>query len=84
MFWKRITLFRLLGFAVRIDASWIVIALLVTWSLAAGLFPEQYPNLPPIIYWTMGILGAFGLFFSIISFVVVKWLTRMNKLPKPS
>ncbi len=50
MFWKRITLFRLLGFAVRIDASWIVIALLVTWSLAAGLFPEQYPDLPPGIY----------------------------------
>ncbi|MCH8172041.1 MAG: site-2 protease family protein [Proteobacteria bacterium] len=66
MFWKRITLFRLLGFAVRIDASWIVIALLVTWSLAAGLFPGQYPDLPPITYWTMGILGAFGLFFSII------------------
>ena len=66
MFWKRITLFRLLGFAVRIDASWIVIALLVTWSLAAGLFPEQYPDLPPITYWTMGVLGAFGLFFSII------------------
>lgn len=66
MFWKRITLFRLLGFAVRIDASWIVIALLVTWSLAAGLFPEQYPDLPPSTYWTMGILGAFGLFFSII------------------
>ena len=66
MFWKRITLFRLLGFAVRIDASWIVIALLVTWSLAAGLFPEQYPDLPPVTYWTMGVLGAFGLFFSII------------------
>lgn len=66
MFWKRITLFRLLGFAVRIDASWIVIALLVTWSLAAGLFPEQYPDLQPVTYWTMGVLGAFGLFFSII------------------
>ena len=66
MFWKRITLFRLLGFAVRIDTSWIVIALLVTWSLAAGLFPEQYPDLPPVTYWTMGVLGAFGLFFSII------------------
>ena len=66
MFWKRITLFRLLGFAVRIDASWLVIALLVTWSLAAGLFPEQYPDLPPITYWTMCVLGAFGLFFSII------------------
>jgi len=66
MFWKRITLFRLLGFAVRIDASWIFIALLVTWSLASSLFPELYPELPQGTYWTMGVLGAFGLFFSII------------------
>lgn len=66
MFWKRITLFKLLGFAVRIDASWIFIALLVTWSLAAGIFPQEFPDLSKSTYWTMGIMGAFGLFFSII------------------
>ena len=37
MFGKRMKLFKLLGFEVRIDASWLVIAVLVTWSLAAGL-----------------------------------------------
>ncbi len=40
MFGKRIRLFNLLGFEVRIDLSWIIIAVLVTWSLAKGLFPS--------------------------------------------
>ena len=66
MFGRRITLFKLFGFAVHIDLSWIVIALLVTWSLAAGLFPFQYPALSEGTYWSMGVIGALGLFFSII------------------
>lgn len=66
MFWKRITLFRLLGFAVRIDISWFFIALLVTWSLAKGLFPEMHEGLIAATYWTMGLAGAIGLFLSII------------------
>jgi len=67
MFGKRMKLFKLLGFEVRIDASWLVIAVLVTWSLAAGLFPYMYPGLPRKTYWTMGVAGALGLFVSIIA-----------------
>ncbi len=66
MFGKRYKLFKLLGFEVRIDLSWIVIAVLVTWSLAAGLFPYMYHGLSPETYWSMGIMGALGLFVSII------------------
>jgi Zn-dependent protease len=66
MFGKRIKLFNLLGFEVRIDLSWIVIAILITWSLAAGLFPYLYHGLPPETYWLMGVAGALGLFGSII------------------
>lgn len=66
MFGKRITLFQLFGFAVHVDLSWIVIALLVTWSLAAGLFPFQYRGLSTGIYWIMGLAGALGLFASIV------------------
>ncbi len=66
MFGKRIRLFNLLGFEVRIDLSWIIIAILVTWSLADGLFPYFYPHLEPQVYWEMGIAGALGLFGSII------------------
>ncbi len=66
MFGKRITLFRLLGFEVHIDPSWLVLAVLVTWSLAVGLFPHYYQGLSHAAYWLMGIAGAAGMFFSIL------------------
>jgi Zn-dependent protease/predicted transcriptional regulator len=65
-FGNQLTLFRLFGFTVRLDASWIFIALLVTWTLAAGFFPLRRPDLAPVTYWLMGIFGAFGLFASIV------------------
>ncbi|MGA9756143.1 MAG: site-2 protease family protein [Desulfobaccales bacterium] len=67
MFGKRMKLFKLLGFEVRIDLSWLVIAVLVTWSLAAGLFPYLYPKLSRETYWIMGVVGALGLFASIVA-----------------
>jgi Zn-dependent protease/CBS domain-containing protein len=66
MFGRRVTLFRLAGFKVRLDSSWIVIAALVTWSLAAGLFPAAYPGLARAHYWWMGLAGAAGFFISIV------------------
>jgi Zn-dependent protease/CBS domain-containing protein len=67
MFGKRMKLFELLGFEVRIDLSWLIIAVLVTWSLATGLFPYLYPHLAANTYWFMGVVGALGLFASIVA-----------------
>jgi Zn-dependent protease len=66
MFGRRVTLFKLLGFKVRVDASWLIIAALVTWSLAVGLFPATYRGLTASAYWWMGAMGALGLFGSIV------------------
>jgi Zn-dependent protease/predicted transcriptional regulator len=66
MFGKKIKLFKIFGFEVGIDWSWIILAFLITWSLSVGLFPYFYKNLSKETYWTMGIVGAFGLFFSIV------------------
>ena len=84
MFSKRINLFKLLGFQVRIDLSWIIIAVLVAWSLSEGLFPFQVQGLSTRTYWIMGIVGALGLFLSIIihefshSLVARKYGMRMK------
>ena len=66
MLGREAKLFTLFGFEVKIDTSWIVIALLVTWTLSAGYFPANIPDLSPAVYWTMGVVGAVGLFASII------------------
>src|SRR5665648_151761 len=67
MFGRSMKLFKLLGFEVKIDLSWLVISVLVTWSLAKGAFPAWYPNLTPETYWIMGVVGALGLFVSIVA-----------------
>ncbi len=66
MFGKKIKLFNLLGFQVSIDLSWIILAVLITWSLSKGLFPQYYEGLSTGTYWIMGIAGMIGLVFSIV------------------
>ena len=66
MFATRFTLFHLLGIEIRLDPSWILLAVLITWTLAVGFFPASYPDLEPQTYWLMGGIAALGLFASII------------------
>jgi Zn-dependent protease/CBS domain-containing protein len=66
MFGKGVKLFTLFGFPVRIDFSWLLIVLLVIWSLAVGLFPVSYPDMTQVQYWIMGTVAALGLFASIV------------------
>jgi Zn-dependent protease len=66
LFGKRIKIFSLLGFEVSVDISWVAMAALVVWSLSTGFFPHLYKGLSVQTYWTMGAVGALGLFLSII------------------
>lgn len=66
MFGRGIPLFKLFGFSVRLDWSWLIIFVLITWSLASGMFPFYYPDLSAATYFWMGLTGALGLFFSIV------------------
>ncbi|MFO7897481.1 MAG: site-2 protease family protein [Planctomycetota bacterium] len=66
MFGKSIKLFKLFGFEVKIDVSWLIILVLVVWSLSGGVFPEMYEGLATATYWLMGAAAALGLFMSIV------------------
>jgi Zn-dependent protease/CBS domain-containing protein len=66
MFGRSLTLFELLGFKVKVDASWIFLVLLIAWSLARGFFPSLYEGLSLATYWWMGITGVIGLMFSLV------------------
>jgi Zn-dependent protease/predicted transcriptional regulator len=82
VFGPSIRIFRLFGFDVRVDASWLIIAALLTWSLAVGLFPYEFPGLTLAQYWWMGIAGTVGLFLSIIIHEFFHSIVaRRNNLP---
>jgi len=66
MFGPRFHLCNLFGFPLRIDLSWLFIAVLLTWSLAAAYFPHVYPDLGQGTYLAMGIVGMLGLFASVV------------------
>jgi len=66
IFTHRLRLFSLFGFAVWIDASWLLLAALITWTLAEAIFPGITPHLAPATYWWMAAAATIGLFFSIV------------------
>jgi Zn-dependent protease/CBS domain-containing protein len=66
MFGNRIRLGTILGFEIFLDLSWLILAFLITWTLAVGYFPTALPGLPAATYWWMGVTGALGLFASIV------------------
>lgn len=61
-----IYLFKLFGFEVRLDWSWIFLGVLIAWTLAEGYFPNHFPDLTKETYWAMGLCSTLGLFFSIV------------------
>lgn len=68
MFERAVTLGSVLGFRIRVDWTWLILAVLIAWTLATGLFPHLYEDeaLPRATLWMMGAAGALGLFASIV------------------
>lgn len=50
----------------KIDASWLLLAALISWTLAEGVFPELTPDLSKATYWWMAIAVTIGLMSSIV------------------
>jgi Zn-dependent protease/predicted transcriptional regulator len=59
-------LFKVAGVQVEIDYSWIIIAVLVWWSLSAGYFPGRYPGHSLAGYWIVGAIGTVLFFASVL------------------
>lgn len=63
---REIASFPILGVSVKLDASWILLALLIAWSLASGTFPALHEGLPASSYWGMAAATVAGVAVSII------------------
>ena len=66
MFSNAIKIFSVGGIEIKIDASWLIIASLVTWSLSRQYFPQVLPDASSTTYLAMGLVGMLGLFSSLL------------------
>ena len=61
-----ITLGRVLGIRVSINWSWLVVLVLIVWTLAANVFPAQNEGLSDATYLVMAIAAALLFFASLL------------------
>ncbi len=66
MWGRSVRIARLSGFDVKVDASWLLIASLVIWSLATSYFPAKLPDAQPVTHLVLAFVGFAGLFASIL------------------
>ncbi len=60
------TLGRVAGISINIHISWLIIFVLVTWSLAVSYFPQQYPDWSAPLYWSLGVSASLLFFASVL------------------
>jgi Zn-dependent protease len=59
--------FRLLGFDILVHWSWVIIVLLLAWSLASSYLPDLYPEWPGRRRWAVGIVTSLLFFSSVLA-----------------
>jgi Zn-dependent protease/predicted transcriptional regulator len=62
---RGLTIGRILGIPIYIDPSWMLIFLLITWTLT-GQFKYQHPQWTPAQHWALGILTSLLFFGSVL------------------
>ena len=58
---------RIWGIPVYINYSWFLIFFLITWSLATGYFPKEYPLLSFTVYLILGLVTSLLFFASVLA-----------------
>jgi Zn-dependent protease len=78
-------LFRVAGIRIHVDRSWILIFLLVLWSLSFGYLPHAEPDRPALAYWVAGLAATLLFFCSILAHELAHSLTALRAgIPIPA
>ncbi|MGA7730597.1 MAG: site-2 protease family protein [Chloroflexia bacterium] len=54
------------GIAIKLHWSWLIIALLLTYTLAVGQFPDRVPGESAAFYWIIGAIASILFFLSVL------------------
>src|SRR5215475_13646871 len=57
---------KIAGIDIQVNVSWLVILVLLTFSLAVSWFPATVPRQSTLIYWVLGFIAALLLFVSVL------------------
>ncbi len=73
---------RIWGIPVELHVSWFLIFALVTWSLAVGYFPAEYPDLPGVACWALGVITSLLFFGSVLLHELMHSVVALrNRIP---
>lgn len=81
----KVHLFDVAGIKITIDYSWLIVFILVLWSLSAGYFPLYYAGQSTEIYWLAGMIATVLFFASILVHELSHALTAIRsgiKIPE--
>lgn len=58
---------KIAGIDIALHVSWILVVVLLTWSLATGWFATLYPGWTPLMYWIVSLVATLLLFISVLA-----------------
>jgi Zn-dependent protease len=70
---------KVFGIEIHIDSSWLIIFVLVTWTLAGNYFPAQNPDSPLVLNWVLGIIASLLFFASVLAHELSHSLVAINQ-----
>ncbi|MDZ7262312.1 MAG: site-2 protease family protein [candidate division KSB1 bacterium] len=70
---------RIAGIEIRLDYSWFIVFVLITWSLAAVSFPMAHPDWNTTTHWTLGLLTSLLFFVSVLAHEMAHSLVAQAK-----
>ena len=76
---------KIAGIEISIHVSWLLIVVLLTWTLATGWFPDLYKGWSTLTYWIVSLLATLLLFASVLAHELAHSLVaRARGLPVKS
>jgi Zn-dependent protease/CBS domain-containing protein len=77
-----LTIGRVWGIPIGLHFSWFLVFGLISWSLAGGYFPEQYPGWTPAMYALVGAAASLLFFGSVLVHELGhSWVALRNAIP---